>query len=130
MWTDREIDPDEGERRGNREAFYAEALPCESCGRPVFEERTRATWDENLLVGPCCPAPLYDHIPQEANCEELWEALRYCTSVPAVSLAMSIHISECPVCRSLRPEVPRIQPAYEVQADGTCVFPNRRKDAA
>ena len=125
------IDSDEGYRMGEfsmQEPFYAEALPCESCGNPV-DSRKRAWWDADLLVGPCCIDPLFDAIPENATCEELFQAVIRCNSVQAVSLAMSMHIAECPQCASLRPEVPKVEPAYTMMPDGTCVFPNGRKAA-
>jgi len=130
------IDSDEGYRDTDWDShlrvpvpFFADALPCESCGRPVDCERKPAWWDGDLLVGPCCVDPLFDAIPANATCEDLFHAVMRCTSVQAVSLAMSVHIAECPQCASLRPEAPKIEPAYTVTADGTCVFPNRRKAA-
>ena len=129
----REISPDEGYRReewadqAQKEAFFAHALPCESCGQPVYGERKRAWWDDMTWIGPCCTDPLFESIPETASCEGLWEALKCCTTVHAVSVAMASHISECETCKALRPEVERIEPQYDVQADGTHVF---RKKAA
>lgn len=55
------IDSDEGYRPIDwdshlSEPFFAEALPCESCGKPVDCERLPASWDESLLVGPAMGA--------------------------------------------------------------------------
>ena len=115
------------------EAFYAEALPCESCGRPVDGERKNAWWDGDLKVGPCCTDPLYDDIPLEATCEDLFRAVGRCTTVAEVRLAMSMHVAECEHCKALRPAVAKIEPAYvTISRPGEMdehVFPNRRKAA-
>lgn len=102
------IDPDEGRdtfmgpidwdsKLDSREPFYAEALPCESCGRPC-EERKVAKWDEGLLVGPCCEFDLNFEFPDLPNCFGLLQALDSCKSVSqvrGVSMAHSRHCKEC-----------------------------------
>jgi len=100
------IDSDEGYRDTDwdshlrsEEPFYAEALPCESCGRPVLGERKPAKWDESLLIGPCCEFSLDFEFPDLPTCERLWKALDHCQSVQAVRLAMACHLAQCPVCR-------------------------------
>lgn len=63
------IDSDEG--RESARPFYAEALPCESCGEPTFQERIWNAEYElwiavdcscNIPDAPACPgmAPLFD----------------------------------------------------------------------
>jgi len=95
------IDYDEG-RDEPRQPFFAEALPCESCGAPC-EERKPATWDPELLVGPCCELDL-SQIPDLPNCESLNRQVARCRSIQEVSLAMHLHLAECPVCQSRRQE--------------------------
>lgn len=65
------IDYDEGRDIDPREAFYAYALPCESCGAPC-DERQPATWDPELQVGPCCAVDL-SGIPEVPVCAEFFE---------------------------------------------------------
>lgn len=126
------IDFDEGYRREDWESkpFYTEALPCESCGRPVAEsDLKQATWDESLRVGPCCEFSF--DIPELANapiCENLWTALYRCRSVAEVSLRMSVHIAECPTCQSRCPAPAKATEPVEMP-DGEWIFPNRRKAA-
>ena len=102
---------DEGYRRedwstqAQKEAFYANALPCESCGEPVFGDRKRAWWDSELMVGPCCCAdPLYDCIPVDANCPDLIKLLIACKSVSAVRLTFAQHTATCKECSKYAPE--------------------------
>ena len=122
MNYEREIDSDEG--REIRAPFFTEALPCESCGAPC-DERRIAPWDTSLQVGTCC----YHH-EELPTCETLWTALSRCESVAAVSLAMSIHLAECPVCQAERTrvvnaEVPRKESASVAAAE----LSNRLQDA-
>ena len=106
----REITPDEGFRDTDwdshlREpAFYTHALPCESCGKPVLGDRAPAEWDLDLHVGPCCAFSL-NLIPDLPTCPALWPALEHCTSVQEVSLAMALHLAECPSCQEKRKEL-------------------------
>lgn len=92
------ISPDEGYRDTDwdshlrPEAFYTEALPCESCGRPVDGERKRAEWDSDLLVGPCCA------VPDVPFCSTIRPDLEHCTSVEAVAAAMEAHVQTCATC--------------------------------
>ena len=64
-----------------------------------------------------------------STCSQLFKAVVNCQSVSEVSLAMSMHIAECPRCAALRPEPPKVKPAYVQLPDGTCHFPNRKKAA-
>src|ERR1700690_1302989 len=104
------IDSDEGYRDtdwdshlNSPEPFYAHALPCESCGKPV-EDRKPATWDPTLEVGPCCEFNLDAEFPDLPVCPTLWRSLNHCTSTAAVSLAMACHLAECPMCQQARKE--------------------------
>lgn len=94
------LDYEESSHRKVSEPFYAVAEPCESCGRPC-ESRTRAGWDHNLLVGPCCQFHIVD-LPDVPVCLSLWEAVKRCTSVREVSMAFALHVSECAFCRGER----------------------------
>jgi ribosomal protein L37E len=81
------------------EPFYAEALPCESCGSPVSERRP-AIWDEELLVGGCCfNAP---RVPDMPSCPGLIAALISCDQVGKMSDAVQAHKRNCAACGGLR----------------------------
>lgn len=90
------IDYDEGRDIDPREAFYAYALPCESCGAPC-DERQPATWDPELQVGPCCAVDLSE-IPEMPACAELARILKRCATVGQVSDAYQSHKQVCRVC--------------------------------
>ncbi len=75
--------------------FFAEALPCESCGLPIFGERVEAYWFPGLMVGACCM------VPEEDICPAFRPILETCKSVDAVSIAMSAHMATCPACAGL-----------------------------
>lgn len=91
-------DYDEGRDIDPREAFYANALPCESCGAPV-EERKTAAWDESLQVGPCCEFCLDYEFPDLQVCDQLWGDLDHCKSVSEVQIAMEAHRECCEFCK-------------------------------
>lgn len=75
------------------EAFYVEALPCESCGAPTFLDRTWNAEYELWIAQDCgCNAP---SVPLPACMIRVLEAAQtvgqLCDSVKAHRLA-------CPVC--------------------------------
>jgi hypothetical protein len=97
-------DPDEGYRDtdwdshlNSPEAFYAEALPCESCGRPVDAERKPALWDESLLIGPCCASdvPAVFEVPL---CPELYRLSMLTQTVGQLLDSREAHRLVCRVC--------------------------------
>ena len=115
------IDPDEGYRDTDwdshlrsGEPFYAEALPCESCGKPC-DSRKQATWDQNLLVGPCCEIA-DEELPDEPVCPNLHAALMRSDSVAAVSLAFAVHLAECPACQRRRKQTIAARPVRVLEA--------------
>jgi hypothetical protein len=90
------IDYDEGRDRDPREAFYTEALPCESCGAPV-DERRPAPWDESLQVGPCCyDLPL--EVPEIPTCSDLYAVMMACVTVGELVDATKAHKAVCQKC--------------------------------
>jgi hypothetical protein len=106
------IDADEGYRDTDwdshlrePEAFYTHSQPCEACGKPVDGDRYPASYDPELLVGPCCQAEEVE-TPDEPVCPRLYMALMFSDSVSAICLAWKIHNQTCPVCR--RPETEKI----------------------
>ena len=108
------IDPDEGYRDIDwdshlnvPEAFYAEALPCESCGKPVDGDRKPALWDSSLLVGPCCASdvPAVFEVPL---CPELYRIQMGCQTVGELVDASKAHRIVCRVCN---PDLEEMQEA-------------------
>jgi len=89
------IDYDEG--KDPREPFFANALPCESCGEPCDELR-RAMWDSDLLVGPCCYQQS-DSVPDVPVCSELARVIADCSLTSSVVEAMEAHRECCESCR-------------------------------
>ena len=90
-----EIDPEEG----YLEAFFAEALPCESCGRPC-ESRHPASWDNSLLVGPCCAIPV-DDAPDSPVCEEMYALMMSCCTVGELVRVCRAHRKQCATCGAI-----------------------------
>lgn len=99
------IDNDEGWEIDPREPFYAEALPCESCGAPCNETHP-ASWDASVNVGPCCS--INESIPDVPVCQELLKVIKRCPLTLSVSRAMEMHRECCEVC-----QVARIEPQRE-----------------
>jgi len=100
------IDPDEGYRDIDwdshlnvPEAFYADSMPCESCGKPVDGERRKAKWDDSLMIGPCCEFCLDFEFPDLPVCDQLWKDLDRCRSVEEVQVAMEAHRMCCEFCQ-------------------------------
>jgi hypothetical protein len=90
------IDFDEGRDIDPREAFYANALPCESCGEPC-EDRQTATWDPSLQVGPCCQFDAAQ-IPELPVCEELYKLTMRAKTVGELMDIRRAHQTVCQVC--------------------------------
>lgn len=103
------IDPDEGRdtdwdsHLNVPEPFYTEALPCESCGKPVDGER-RASWDESLLVGPCCASDVPESIRDPSICMDLYRIQMACQTVGELCDESKAHRLVCRVCNPGLPE--------------------------
>jgi len=96
------IDADEGYRDSDwdshlREPFYAESLPCEACGKPCDSDRYPASYDHDLLVGPCCQVEEVE-TPQEPVCPALHAVMMACHSVGEMMDRIANHKVTCPVC--------------------------------
>lgn len=98
------IDYDEGRDIDPREAFYANAEPCESCGQPIFEGRKPASWDPDLKVGPCCEY-VVEEIPEIPICEELYKLTMRARTVGELHDTYTSHRKVCRVCNPELPEV-------------------------
>src|ERR1039458_2193106 len=91
------IDPDEA--RDDRQPFFTEALPCESCGKPCDELHV-PYWDSDLHVGMCCAIHSDEWINDtEPTCEALYRLVSHCKTVAEVSDAFEVHAhSGCLIC--------------------------------
>ena len=79
--------------------FFTEALPCEACGQPC-DSRTPASWDSDLLVGPCCTEEL--ETPSEPRCPIEYRLLEGPSSVQRINSMVREHRKDCPVCNGQR----------------------------
>jgi hypothetical protein len=48
--------------------------------------------------------PVVEAVPESQVCDTLWNGLQRCQSVGEVSLAMALHLAECPACQQRRKE--------------------------
>ncbi len=83
------------------EAFYAESLPCESCGKPC-EERQKARWDPDLLVGPCCSIVSKEESPDSPRCLEEYRLIEVAQTVGELCDTVREHRKHCVVCSGIR----------------------------
>jgi hypothetical protein len=88
----------DNEGRETPRPFFTRAVPCESCGKPV-DSRIPASWDPDLLVGPCCEIHA-DDLPQERPvCETLYQSVCRAQTVQQVRDAFNQHqATGCPLC--------------------------------
>ena len=103
-----DIDSDEGYRPIDwdshlSEPFFTEALPCESCGKPVDCDRRPATWDESLMVGPCCQE--IDNTPSVPTCPALYELMMSCETVGELCDFSKSHKAHCPTCQGIKKQI-------------------------
>jgi hypothetical protein len=94
------IDADEG----RPEAFYAEALPCESCGEPTFRGRV---WNQEheLWIAVDCSC----NTPELPTCPVLIPELEQAVTVREVCRVIREHRKTCHLCRpvEISKEAPR-----------------------
>ena len=101
------IDPDEGRdtdwdsHLNIPEPFYTEALPAN--GKPVDGDR-RASWDESLLVGPCCASDVPESIRDPSICMDLYRIQMACQTVGELCDESKAHRLVCRVCNPGLPE--------------------------
>ena len=101
------IDADEGYRDTDwdsslREpkAFYTNSQPCESCGKPVDCDRYPASYDPELLVGPCCQVEEVEG-PDDPICPGLYQAVMSSNSVSEIMRQVESHKLICALCNHL-----------------------------
>lgn len=98
------IDPDEG----RPEPFYANALPCESCGRPTLKPRV---WNDEhqIYVAQDCDC----NAPQAPTCPLLVPVIMQAGTVGQVCDAIRAHRRTCHLCRG----AVEIKPRKETQRE-------------
>ena len=103
------IDADEG--RDFRAPFFAEALPCESCGEPTLQPRV---WnaDYELWVAVDCSCNTVD----APTCPALAPALEAATTVREVCQVIRAHRAACQICRPTVIEFPSREEASKEPA--------------
>jgi hypothetical protein len=79
------------------QAFFAEANPCEACGRPAGERFFDP--EHQLWVGADCPCILLHQIPVNFRCPEEYRIVLAGRSLSQISQAVRFHRLICPVCR-------------------------------
>lgn len=83
------------------QAFYVEALPCESCGNPTYLDRIWNTEHEIWIAQDCgCNAP---SVPLPACMIAVLEAAK---TVGQLCDSVRQHRAQCPVCSGVV-EIPR-----------------------
>lgn len=93
---------------GRPEPWYAEALPCESCGRPTLKPRV---WNDEhqIYVAQDCAC----NAPSEPTCPLLLPALTQAVSVREVCDVIRQHRKTCHLCRGVVEITPRKKPQRE-----------------
>jgi hypothetical protein len=86
------INPDEG----RTEPWYAEALPCESCGHPTLKPRI---WNDEhqIYVAQDCAC----NAPSAPTCALLVPALENAVTVREVCRVIREHRRTCRLCRGV-----------------------------
>ena len=92
------IDWDEG--RDFPEAFFAEANPCENCGKPVQGERVWIPGFDYWACSDCAEESRILFFAEE-NCPTLYDAIMRAKSVQQVQFAFRTHKESCPKCNPL-----------------------------
>ena len=88
-------------RYNEPQAFYTEALPCESCGEPTELERVWNPEYELWIATDCqCSTPA-----QEPVCQDLYAVLMSQSTVGAMRDAAKQHRATCVACGGVAPEL-------------------------
>lgn len=78
------------------QAFYAEAFPCEACGRPAgdrfFDLKSQ------LWIGVDCPCIIEAQLPVEFRCPQEYRILMAAKTVGEMCDAVKLHRGACSVC--------------------------------
>jgi hypothetical protein len=81
------------------EPFYAEALPCEACGRPA----TKRVWNAEfeLWIGLDCQCATAE-LPIEPRCMVEYRIVLAAEALGELSASVRAHRLTCPVCNGTR----------------------------
>ena len=93
--NDRQFEIEEYDRR-QAQAFYAEAFPCETCGRPAGERFF--SFEHQLWIGQDCPCILQAQLPVDFRCLEEYRLVVTGQSVRQISERVKFHRLTCSVC--------------------------------
>lgn len=97
--TDRQREIDEY-REAQAQAFYAEAFPCENCGRPAGDRFL--DFRSQLWIGLECPCIVEDKAPVELRCPVEYRIVMQAKTVGEMRDAVKRHRETCSVCSSNR----------------------------
>lgn len=95
--NDRQQELDEYRER-QAQAFYAEAFPCENCGRPAgdrFYDLKHKLW-----IGVDCPCIVEDKAPVEFRCPQEYRIICQAKTVGEMRDAVRLHRETCAACSS------------------------------
>ena len=90
------------------EPFYAEAVPCEACGRPATERVWNAELE--LWIGLDCRCATAE-LPIEPRCMVEYQIVMAAEALGELSNSVKAHRLTCPLCNRIRKQ-PRNQGAY------------------
>jgi hypothetical protein len=79
------------------QALFAEANPCEACGRPAGERFFDP--EHELWIGVDCPCILLHQIPVNFRCPLEYRIMITGTSLRQIEQAVKLHRSLCSICR-------------------------------
>jgi len=109
------IDSDEG--RDFPASFFAEALPCESCGEPTLLPRVwNAEYELWVAVDCSC------NVPQEPTCPALAVELEQPRTVAEVCRVIRAHRKMCPECQRRRPPVLEMPAREQVRKEPAIIY--------
>lgn len=110
-----EIDSDEG--RDFPAPFFAQALPCESCGEPTYQARI---WNAEyqLWVAVDCSC----QIPDEPTCPTLVPELDNAVTVREVCQVIRAHRAACQLCQERRPPVIEFPARQEASKEPAIIY--------
>lgn len=93
--SDRQREIDEYHDR-QAQAFYAEANPCEACGRPAGDRFFNLK--HQLWIGADCPCIIEAQLPVEFRCPQEYRILMAAKTVGEMCDTVKLHRDTCPVC--------------------------------
>lgn len=102
-------------RERERRAFYAEALPCESCGDPCQEDERVFNPDWELMIGTKCSCAVA--VQEQPVCPDLYRL--FVSAAGTISELREIAQAHKTTCEFCTPELARKTPRREVGSAGS-----------